>query len=128
VESLKKDVAAAVEKQKELAPRAKQLTDKLVAVESEVTQIQGEGGQDALNFPGRIDNQWVVLYGSVANSERKVNKAITVRYADLKPPRAGDAAWEGAGRGSDRVQRSVEARGIAPTEVKPPTPPSTPQQ
>ncbi len=65
---------------------AKALTEKLVAVEGDITQLQGEGGQDALNFPGRIDNQWVALYGSIANAERKLNKAITERYADLDPP------------------------------------------
>jgi hypothetical protein len=65
---------------------AKALTDKLVAIEGDITQLHGEAGQDALNFPGRIDNQWVALYGNIASAERKPNKAVTERYADLKPP------------------------------------------
>ena len=65
---------------------AKALTEKLVAIEGEITELQGEGGQDALNFPGRIDNQWIALYGNVAGAERKVNKSVKERYADLKPP------------------------------------------
>jgi hypothetical protein len=65
-----------------LAEVAKGLLDKLVAVEGEITQLQGEGGQDALNYPGRLDNQC----GSLANQERKLNRSITERHTDLKPP------------------------------------------
>ena len=64
---------------------AKTLTDRLTAVESEMTQIQGEGGQDALNFPGRLDNQLVVLYGNIANAERRLGTPVSERYKDLKP-------------------------------------------
>jgi hypothetical protein len=64
---------------------AKTLTDRLTAVESEMTQIQGEGGQDALNFPGRLDNQLVVLYANIANSERRMGTPVTERVKDLKP-------------------------------------------
>ena len=51
----------------------------------ELTQLQGSAGQDALNFPGRIDNQIIELYSGVISSERKLPKGITERYADLKP-------------------------------------------
>jgi hypothetical protein len=68
-----------------VAAAAKTLTDRLTAVESDMTQIQGEGGQDALNFPGRLDNQLVVLYGNIANTERRLGTPITERYKDLKP-------------------------------------------
>ncbi|MBP8274584.1 MAG: glycosyl hydrolase, partial [Acidobacteria bacterium] len=58
----------------------------LKEVHGELTQLQGQsGGQDSLNFPGRIDNQLVVLYGALASSERKTPKAMTERYTDLKP-------------------------------------------
>ena len=63
----------------------KTLTDKLIGVESVLTQIQGEGGQDSLNFPGRLDNQWVVLYGNAAGAERWPVKGIIERYNDLLP-------------------------------------------
>ena len=68
-----------------VAAAAKTLTDRLTAVESEMTQIQGEGGQDALNFPGRLDNQLVVLYGNIANAERRLGTPVSERYKDLKP-------------------------------------------
>jgi len=86
IRDAKKQAADLAAKSSTLAGAAKTLTDKLVAVESEITQIQGEGGQDALNFPGRIDNQWVALYGAVIGGERRLNKSVTERYADLKPP------------------------------------------
>ena len=80
------EIAQKADARTRMEAAAKALTEKLVAIEGDITQLQGEGGQDALNFPGRIDNQWVALYGNVANAERKLNKALTERYADLKPP------------------------------------------
>jgi hypothetical protein len=65
---------------------AKTLTDRAAAVEGDLTQLQGEAGQDALNFPGRLDNQWVALYSNVSQLERRVNKSIRERYADLRAP------------------------------------------
>jgi hypothetical protein len=80
------DIAQKADARARMEAAAKILTDKLVAIEGEITQLQGEAGQDALNFPGRVDNQWIALYGNIAGMERKVNKAITERYADLTPP------------------------------------------
>jgi hypothetical protein len=64
---------------------AKKLNDQLVAVEGDITQLRGEAGQDALNFPGRIDNQWIALYSNIVQLERRVNKSVKERYADLRP-------------------------------------------
>jgi hypothetical protein len=86
IRDIKMQIDDRVKKQRELANRAKALTDRLVTVEGEITQLQGEGGQDALNFPGRIDNQWVVLYQTIANLERKPNKGVMERLGDLTPP------------------------------------------
>ncbi|HTM24806.1 MAG TPA: hypothetical protein VL225_06415 [Vicinamibacterales bacterium] len=69
-----------------VAGAAKTLTDKIVAVEGDLTQLQGEAGQDALNFPGRLDNQWIALYSNLVQLERKVNKSVKERYADLRAP------------------------------------------
>ncbi len=79
------DLAAKQEGGSPVATAAKRLTDRLTAVESDMTQIQGSSGQDALNFPGRLDNQLVVLYGNIANSERRMGTPITERVKDLKP-------------------------------------------
>jgi photosystem II stability/assembly factor-like uncharacterized protein len=65
---------------------AKAFTEKLVAVEGDLTQLQGEAGQDALNFPGRLDNQWVALYSNVVGLERRLNTSVKERYADLRAP------------------------------------------
>jgi hypothetical protein len=64
---------------------AKTLTDALVAVEGDLTQMQGEAGQDSLNFPGRFDNQLVALYSNIVGLERKLNTAVTERYGDVRP-------------------------------------------
>jgi hypothetical protein len=89
-----KDIA---EKTPAVAAAAKTLTDKLLAVEGDMTQLQGEAGQDSLNFPGRFDNQITALYSSMANLERKAGTAVLERYADLKPEYEKIAArWNAA--------------------------------
>ena len=45
----------------------------------------GEGGQDALNFPGRTDNQLLSLYGAIIGPERRMGSPVLERYKDLKP-------------------------------------------
>jgi photosystem II stability/assembly factor-like uncharacterized protein len=65
--------------------QAKIFTDKVVAVEGDMTQLQGEANQDALNFPGRLDNQLTALYVNIIRSERKLGTMVNERYADLKP-------------------------------------------
>ena len=68
----------------EAAQAAAALSKKLTAIEGELTQLQGEGGQDALNFPGRLDNQFVALYGDVAG-RNYVALGAKERLEDLKP-------------------------------------------
>src|SRR5690606_9334265 len=68
----------------EAADAAAALGKKLEMIEGELTQLQGEGGQDALNFPGRLDNQFVALYGNVANGDR-ASKGAYDRFEDIKP-------------------------------------------
>jgi photosystem II stability/assembly factor-like uncharacterized protein len=89
IRDARKQAAAISEKSPANSPvraAAKTLTDALVGVESELTQIQGEGGgQDALNFPGRMDNQLIALYGAVASPDRRLGTPVSERYKDLKP-------------------------------------------
>ena len=68
----------------EAAQAAAALSKKLESIEGELTQLQGEGGQDALNFPGRLDNQFVALYGNVANGNG-ASKGAFERFEDIKP-------------------------------------------
>lgn len=63
----------------------KTLRSRLEAVEGDMTQMQGEGGQDALNFPGRMDNQLTALYGAIIGPERRMGTPVLDRYKDLKP-------------------------------------------
>ena len=82
----KQQTAKLAEKGGAVATAAKTFTDQIVAVEGDITQLEGEAGQDALNFPGRLDNQLVALYSNIAQEERKLNKSVKERYADLRPP------------------------------------------
>ena len=69
----------------EAAQAARQLVTALEAVEGELTQLEGEGGQDALNFPGRLDNQYNVLYDAVSGSAPPVTSGMRERWQDLQP-------------------------------------------
>jgi hypothetical protein len=68
-----------------VAAAQKALVEKLEAVEGDITQLRGEGGQDALNFPGRMDNQLVVLYSAITGPDQRLGSPVTDRYNDLKP-------------------------------------------
>jgi hypothetical protein len=67
-------------------PAIKTLRSALDAAEGDLTQMQGEGGQDSLNFPGRLDNQLIVLYQSIVGTERRLGSPQLERHKDLKPP------------------------------------------
>ena len=89
IRDAKRQAAAIVEKLPAgtaMRATAATLVSALEAVESEMTQIHGEGGQDALNFPGRMDNQLLSLYSGMVGPERRLGSAAMERYRDLKPP------------------------------------------
>lgn len=79
------DMAAKTGAGSPVVAAAKALTAKLEAVEGDMTQMRGEGGQDALNFPGRLDNQLIVLYSNIVGPDRRLGTPATERYKDLKP-------------------------------------------
>ena len=85
IRDAKQQAAQIAEKTPTLAAAAKTFKDNAEKVEGDMTQLQGEANQDALNFPGRIDNQLVVLYGNIVGGERKLGSAVYERYTDLKP-------------------------------------------
>ncbi|MFQ5742395.1 MAG: WD40/YVTN/BNR-like repeat-containing protein [Acidobacteriota bacterium] len=64
---------------------ARAMNKKLTAVEGELTQLEGEGGQDALNFPGRLDNQFNALYSNVSGPDTPVPAGAQERWRDLEP-------------------------------------------
>jgi hypothetical protein len=63
----------------------KALDAAMTKVEGDLTQLQGEGGQDALNFPGRHDNQWITLYGEVVYPDGPPTAGAKRRFQDLLP-------------------------------------------
>lgn len=85
IRDAKQQAAELANKNTSLLEAAKTLTDRVTAVEGDMTQLKGEANEDALNFPGRMDNQIVVLYGNIVGLERKLNTAVAERYKDLKP-------------------------------------------
>ena len=69
----------------EASTAASALNAKLTAVEGELTQLEGEGGQDSLNFPGRLDQQFNTLYGAAAGGVAPLGSGVKERWADLEP-------------------------------------------
>lgn len=63
---------------------AREMNRKLEAVEGELTQLQGEAGQDALNYPGRLDNQLNALYSNVAGATPPVLGGAYERWQDIQ--------------------------------------------
>jgi len=84
-EAVLADIAAKAGAGSPLVAAANTLREKLEAVEGDMTQMRGEGGQDALNFPGRTDNQLLALYGAIIGPERRMGTPVLERYKDLKP-------------------------------------------
>jgi photosystem II stability/assembly factor-like uncharacterized protein len=69
----------------ELPEMAKALGEKLAAVEEKLTQVKSKSGQDPLNFPPQIDNQYVELYAYVVASNHGPPAGAYQRLADLDP-------------------------------------------
>ena len=69
----------------DVAEAASALGEKLTTIEGSLTQLEGESNQDALNFPGRLDNQFVVLYDFVIRGDRLPPRASYDRLDDLGP-------------------------------------------
>ncbi|MED5560031.1 MAG: hypothetical protein VYE24_06365, partial [Acidobacteriota bacterium] len=64
---------------------ARVLNRTLETIEGELTQLQGSSGQDALNFPGRLDNQFNMLYGQITGGNPPVQGGAYERWEDLRP-------------------------------------------
>ena len=69
----------------DIAARAKSLIEGLTEVEGTLTQLQGEAPQDVLNYPGRHDNHWAVLYEAVNNPDTRITAGAISRFDDLDP-------------------------------------------
>jgi hypothetical protein len=74
--------AAAIEG--DFEERAEAITRRLDAIEDELIQKRSKTGQDALNFPPRIDNQLAYLYGHVDSSNGRPTEGAYRRTEDLE--------------------------------------------
>ncbi|MEZ5319334.1 MAG: hypothetical protein R2752_18175 [Vicinamibacterales bacterium] len=103
-----------------VARAATALRDRLTSVEGDITQLQGEGGQDSLNFPGRMDNQLIVLYSNVVGPERRLGTPAMERYDDLKPEATAliDRANTAIKEGVTEFNAVATKAGLAPLVIK----------
>ncbi len=73
------DAAAAA-----IRERADSLVADLSAIEEELIQTRNEAGQDPLNFPPKLDNQLVYLYGHVNEAYGPPTEGARERWRDLQ--------------------------------------------
>jgi len=68
-----------------IADAAKKLNEKLTAIEIQLTQVKSKSGQDPINFPPMLDNQFTTLYSYVADFDYQPTAGAYQRFEDLKP-------------------------------------------
>jgi len=61
-----------------------QIQDKLTAVEYALTEPRMEGASDSFHFPTRLDSQFIILIGTIANSDRAPTQQSYEVYKVLK--------------------------------------------
>ncbi len=64
---------------------AKATAEKLEVIENKLTQTKSKSGQDPLNFPPQIDNQYVELYAYIVASDYQPPAGAYKRWEDLEP-------------------------------------------
>jgi hypothetical protein len=69
----------------EIDRAGKSMSEKLAALEEEITQVKSKSNQDPINFPPQIDNQLTTLYSYVVLSNFQPTAGARERLADLKP-------------------------------------------
>ena len=62
---------------------SKSIGEQLTAIEDELIQTKNEVSQDPLNFPPKIDNQFVYLYGHVNSAYGRPTEGSYRRFEDL---------------------------------------------
>ena len=62
----------------------KGIIEKLKTVEEKLIQTKNESGQDPLNFPPKLDNQFAYLYGYVAGGNEAPTEGAEKRLSDLQ--------------------------------------------
>jgi hypothetical protein len=67
-----------------LAASADAVTARLTEIEEKLHQVRAESSQDVLNFPPKLDNQWIALLGDVASAEARPTAGELQRYEELR--------------------------------------------
>jgi hypothetical protein len=62
----------------------KELDEKLTSVEDELIQTKSESGQDPINYPPKLDNQFAYLHGKVDSQDARPTEGSYQRFEDLK--------------------------------------------
>jgi len=67
-----------------LADSIRTLQERLARIEEELLQTRNEAPQDPLNFPPKLNNQLITLYGVVASADARPTAAARARWEELK--------------------------------------------
>jgi iron-sulfur cluster repair protein YtfE (RIC family) len=84
VQDFVKRIAKADQGEEDLIGEAETVVNNLTAIEVELNQTKSESRQDPINFPPKLDNQLVYLYGLVNGSDHKPTNGAVQRFNDLK--------------------------------------------
>jgi hypothetical protein len=68
-----------------VAEAAEELNAELSEIEEQMTQVRSQSGQDPINFPPMLDNQFTNLYGYVIGSDYQPTDGAEERFEDLLP-------------------------------------------
>lgn len=66
-----------------LTERAEQVAESLTAVEERLLQVRAEAGQDPINYPPQLDNQYAYLLGLVNGPTGRPTEGAYQRFDDL---------------------------------------------
>ncbi len=69
---------------KEISGKADELFIKLTAIEDELIQSKNESGQDPINYPPKLDDQFAYLYSTVNAQDSRPTEGAYERFEDLK--------------------------------------------
>jgi len=69
---------------KKIDDAKKKLDEKITAIEDELIQTKNEAGQDPINYPPKLDNQFAYLHGKVNSQDAKPTDGCYERFEDLK--------------------------------------------
>ena len=118
--------AKEIGKDEGLKTPAKSLEDKLTAIEEKLVNPKVKANQDVLNFPPRLDHQFVGLTSVVSSADAAPAPSAYAYYDELKKQLAGIRAELSAVLDKDLAgfNRAVQDAGVPPIVVPKPKDPA----